>query len=151
MIVMKKYLKNIWHETLAPKNWIKQLNTRTGFFVEQGVDIKDELNDQAAEENAIHIVIYVDNKLAATARVLAESDDTWHIQRVATLFPLRGQGLGRKLMEYIETLAPSYGIQNLVLGAQVQARGFYESLGFAAIGATFFEAGIQHIHMKKEL
>lgn len=121
------------------------------FIVEQGVDIKDELNDQAAEENAIHIVIYVDNKLAATARVLAESDDTWHIQRVATLFPLRGQGLGRKLMEYIETLAASYGIQNLVLGAQVQARGFYESLGFAAIGATFFEAGIQHIHMKKEL
>ena len=43
---------------------------------------------------------------------------------VATLFPLRGQGLGRKLMEYIETLAPSYGIQNLVLGAQVQARDF---------------------------
>jgi len=28
------------------------------FIVEQGVDIKDELNDQAAEENAIHIVIY---------------------------------------------------------------------------------------------
>lgn len=32
MIVMKKYLKNIWHEVLAPKNWIKQLNTRKGFF-----------------------------------------------------------------------------------------------------------------------
>jgi predicted GNAT family N-acyltransferase len=118
------------------------------------IQIKHEQGLGPIHEDALAIrkaVFNVDNKLAATARVLAESDDTWHIQRVATLFPLRGQGLGRKLMEYIETLAPSYGIQNLVLGAQVQARGFYESLGFAAIGATFFEAGIQHIHMKKEL
>lgn len=136
-------LGTIHEDALAIRNAV--------FVVEQGVDIKDELNDQAAEENAIHIVIYANNQLAATARVLAESNDTWHIQRVATLSQLRGQGLGRQLIEYIETLAPSYGIQTLVLGAQIQARGFYESLDFIATGIPFFEAGIQHIHMKKEL
>lgn len=29
---MKKFLKKFWHQTLAPKNWLAQLNTRLGFF-----------------------------------------------------------------------------------------------------------------------
>ncbi|GMA69919.1 acetyltransferase [Leuconostoc litchii] len=121
------------------------------FIVEQGVNVADELNDQSAEENAIHIVAYANSKLAATARVIIESDNIWHIQRVATLQSLRGYGLGTALLNYIEDLAPSYNIQQLVLGAQIQARGFYELLGFETTGTPFMEAGIEHIHMKKEL
>lgn len=124
---------------------------KTVFVIEQGVAIADEMDDPSAEEEAIHIVAYVDGKLAATARVLPESATTWHVQRVATLYPARGKGLGSKLFAYIEQLAPEYGIKTLVLGAQVQARGFYDRLGFSAFGEAFIDAGIQHIHMKKAL
>ncbi|MCT4411725.1 GNAT family N-acetyltransferase [Leuconostoc falkenbergense] len=124
---------------------------KTVFVIEQGVAISDEMDDTSAEEEAIHIVAYVDGKLAATARVLPESATTWYVQRVATLYPARGKGLGSKLFAYIEQLAPEYGIKTLVLGAQVQARGFYDRLGFSAFDEEFIEAGIQHIHMKKAL
>ncbi len=64
---------------------------------------------------------------------------------------MRGQGIGRQLFAYIEKLAPGYHIQALELGAQVQAKGFYENLGFQAFGDEFYEADILHINMKKEL
>ena len=35
----------------------------------------------------------------------------------------------------------------VILDSQVQAIGFYETLGFAARGGTFMDAGIPHRHM----
>ena len=128
------------------------LTIRTTVFVaEQGVPMQLELDDPAIEATALHIVAYVDGKLAGTARVFEEHPGIWHVQRVATLYPMRGQGIGRQLFAYIEKLAPGYHIQALELGAQVQAKGFYENLGFQAFGDEFYDANILHIHMKKEL
>ncbi|MGX7041753.1 GNAT family N-acetyltransferase [Leuconostoc lactis] len=128
------------------------LTIRTTVFVaEQGVPMQLELDDPAIEATALHIVAYVDGKLAGTARVVEEHPGIWHVQRVATLYPMRGQGIGRQLFAYIEKLAPGYHIQTLELGAQIQAQGFYENLGFQAFGDEFDDANILHIHMKKEL
>ena len=37
----------------------------------------------------------------------------------------------------------------VVLGAQVQARGFYERLGFAVDGPEYDEDGIPHVPMRR--
>jgi predicted GNAT family N-acyltransferase len=37
------------------------------------------------------------------------------------------------------------------LGAQVHALGFYEALGFAAIGPVYDDAGIDHRDMVRDL
>lgn len=128
------------------------LTIRTAVFVaEQGVPMHLELDNPTVEATALHIVAYVDGKLAGTARVFEEHPGIWHVQRVATLYPMRGQGIGRQLLAYIEKLAPGYHIQTLELGAQIQAKGFYENLGFQAFGDEFYDANILHINMKKEL
>ncbi|MCT3115858.1 GNAT family N-acetyltransferase [Leuconostoc lactis] len=128
------------------------LTIRTAVFVaEQGVPMHLELDNPTVEATALHIVAYVDGKLAGTARVFEEHPGIWHVQRVATLYPMRGQGIGRQLVAYIEKLAPGYHIQTLELGAQIQAKGFYENLGFQAFGDEFYDANILHINMKKEL
>ncbi|MEX0381632.1 GNAT family N-acetyltransferase [Leuconostoc sp. MS02] len=128
------------------------LHIRTTVFVaEQGVSLSDEMNDQLTEETALHIVAYINGNPAATARVLEENTGVWHVQRVATLQALRGQGLGSQLFDYIEQLAPFFHIHTLDLGAQVQAKKFYERLNFKTYGSEFQEAGIVHIGMKKEL
>lgn len=128
------------------------LTIRTTVFVaEQGVPMQLELDAPTIEAAALHIAAYVDDKLAGTARVFEEQPGVWHVQRVATLYPMRGQGIGRQLLAYIEKLAPGYHIHTLELGAQMQAKGFYENLGFQAFGDEFYEADILHIHMKKEL
>ena len=128
------------------------LTIRTAVFVaEQEVPMHLELDNPTVEATALHIVAYVDGKLAGTARVFEEHPGIWHVQRVATLYPMRGQGIGRQLVAYIEKLAPGYHIQTLELGAQIQAKGFYENLGFQAFGDEFYDANILHINMKKEL
>jgi predicted GNAT family N-acyltransferase len=38
-----------------------------------------------------------------------------------------------------------------MLGAQVHALGFYERLGFAAVGPVYRDAGIEHRDMVLEL
>ncbi|WP_312040867.1 GNAT family N-acetyltransferase, partial [Leuconostoc lactis] len=119
------------------------LTIRTAVFVaEQGVPMHLELDNPTVEATALHIVAYVDGKLAGTARVFEEHPGIWHVQRVATLYPMRGQGIGRQLFAYIEKLAPGYHIQTLELGAQIQAKGFYENLGFQAFGDEFYDANI---------
>ncbi|WP_220741273.1 GNAT family N-acetyltransferase [Leuconostoc miyukkimchii] len=130
------------------------LNIRkTVFVLEQGVPLSDELDNQIAEESATHIVAYLNGSPVATARVLEEHPGIWHIQRVATLKPMRGQGLGSQLLAYIEALAsdPDHHIHTLELGAQITAKTFYEKLNFQTYGSEFLEAGIMHINMKKEL
>ncbi|NNF91454.1 MAG: GNAT family N-acetyltransferase, partial [Boseongicola sp.] len=43
------------------------------------------------------------------------------------------------------------GASRAMLGAQTSATGFYEVLGFAAIGPEFIDAGIPHREMVLEL
>ncbi|KAK9476207.1 GNAT family N-acetyltransferase [Lipomyces japonicus] len=129
---------------------VDAMTIRTTVFVnEQGVAINEELDGHDAE--AIHIIAYFDGKLAATARLLEEDIGVWHVQRVATVYSMRGKGLGSALFDYIEKLAPGYQIHTLILGAQLQARGFYDGLDFESFGDQFLDAGIWHVNMKKKL
>ncbi|WP_367300456.1 GNAT family N-acetyltransferase [Leuconostoc carnosum] len=140
----------ITHQVGLGKVHDDALKIRKAVFVaEQGVSLVDEIDTPSNEESARHFVAYVDGTLAATARALEEEPGVWHIQRVATLYPLRGKGLGANLIAFIENTATNYDIHTLYLGAQIQAKGFYERLGFSAYGDEFLDAGIWHVHMKK--
>jgi ElaA protein len=41
--------------------------------------------------------------------------------------------------------------QSIELGAQAHLSGFYRSLGFEAVGETYVEDGIPHLHMRREV
>jgi predicted GNAT family N-acyltransferase len=42
-------------------------------------------------------------------------------------------------------------VSRVKLGAQIHALGFYERLGFAAVGPVYMDAGIEHRDMIFEL
>lgn len=65
----------------------------------------------------------------------------------------QGQGFGTQLLEALTEIAVDRGIQNIVLHARVAKAGFYQKLGFTAIGDVFASptTGIPHIKMKKQL
>jgi ElaA protein len=76
--------------------------------------------------------------------------DVAKIGRVCVLRSHRGRGLGAALIH--EALAVSRGRAITArLGAQVHALGFYEALGFAAIGPVYDDAGIDHRDMVRAL
>ena len=118
---------------------------RVVFIDEQGVSEADELDDQ--DDTAIHLLAQVDGDPIGTARLLILGH-TGKIGRVCVLVLLRHQGIGAALIRAaIDRLRGEPGVALAKLGAQTHAIGFYESLGFAAFGPVYDDAGIAHRDM----
>lgn len=122
---------------------------RTVFIEEQSVPEHEEVD--GLDDICLHYVATLDGPPIATARVLPQ-DHIAKIQRVAVLGPHRGTGLGRALMlGILKDLRRNHSFATAKLGSQTHAIGFYESLGFIAIGPEFDDAGIPHRDMLRDL
>lgn len=121
---------------------------RVVFIEEQGVSLADEVDGRDAE--AEHLLALLDGEPVGTARMLVDGD-TGKIGRVAVLAPARGRGIGAALIRAAVVQLREHGLRTATLGAQVQAIGFYEALGFAAVGPVYDDAGIPHRDMTLDL
>ena len=109
---------------------------------EQNVDANIDFDGR--DKDAIHVLVYSNNKAIATARML----DDGHIGRVAVLKEYRRQGFGAHAVHALVKNANKQGAKRLYLYAQVHATAFYKKLGFNICGKEFAEAGIAHIEME---
>ncbi|MBT9384179.1 GNAT family N-acetyltransferase [Pseudooceanicola sp. CBS1P-1] len=117
---------------------------RKVFIEEQGFSEADEWD--ALDAGAVHLLARLDGVALGTARLLDEGADG-RIGRICVLAPARGTGLGAALVrEGIAQLA-ARGHRRIVLGAQVQAMGFYEGLGFTTSGPEYDGGGVPHREM----
>lgn len=106
--------------------------------------VPDELEIDELDPLARHwLAISPSGKPIATIRLTSES----HIGRMAVLPHWRGIGVGKALLKAAIDAARRSGSAIIQLNAQVQAIGFYESLGFSAAGPIFEDAGIPHTAM----
>ena len=126
------------------------LKIRYAVFVnEQGVSEEEEID--SLEDKTEHIVLYVDGKPVATARIYDLGENTFKVQRVAVLKDARGIGYGAVIMTEAEKRVQELGGQKITLGAQNSAIPFYEKLAFNVEGEEFMDAGIPHHTMSKNL
>ncbi|WP_135302987.1 GNAT family N-acetyltransferase [Haloarcula amylovorans] len=122
---------------------------RTVFIEEQGVSEAEEMDDK--DGVATHVLVIDDSKPVATARLRLVEETTAKVERVAVLADYRGEGLGVRVMDAVETVADDRGATEAKLHGQTRVRGFYERLGYEAVGEEFEEAGIPHVEMVKPL
>lgn len=130
-------------DALTPRDLYDLLALRVRVFVvEQGCAFQELDGLDARAEHvwtrgpAGEVVAYL--------RVLEGGGET-RIGRIVTAPEHRGTGAGAALMRTV--LA---GIEGpVVLGAQVQAQGFYARLGFAVDGPGYDEDGIPHVPMRR--
>ncbi len=122
---------------------------RRVFIEEQGVSEADELDD--LDDEAIHLLAHLGGRAVGSARLLLRGD-TGKIGRVCVLAEARGQGLGAALIRAaLDEFRRHPGLTQAKLGAQTHALGFYEALGFVAIGPVYDDAGIPHRDMVRGL
>ncbi|SOB94929.1 GNAT family N-acetyltransferase [Rhodobacter maris] len=121
---------------------------RAVFIEEQGVPEAEEWDDLDAE--AVHLLALDGETPLGTARLFVRGD-LGKIGRVCVAKSARGTGLGRALILEGCARLKARGCTRVRLGAQVQAMGFYEGLGFAAIGPVYDDAGIPHCDMERAL
>ena len=118
---------------------------RVVFMEEQGVSLADEIDD--LDELSTHLIAIVDGDFVGTARVHITGKMA-KIARVCVLFPVRGRGVGVALIKAaLEVGRSANGVTQAKLGAQTEAIGFYQRLGFEPVGPVYDDAGIPHQDM----
>ena len=105
------------------------------------------------EANFLHIgcVDNVSDELIGGLIMVPISSDEIRIMQVAIDVVRQGEGIGRKLIEYAESVAKEIGYEKMVMHAMLSVVGFYEKLGFKQEGDIFEEKGVRLVRMVKEL
>lgn len=118
------------------------------FVVEQECAYQDL---DGVDKEAYHVYLREDGQMVAYLRVLDKGKrlDEVSVGRVISL--KRGLGLGKTLMQTgLQVAKEKFGAKVVKVGAQVQAKGFYESVGFRQVSGEYDEDGIPHIYMLYE-
>ncbi len=132
-------------------DWPEIVDLRTRVFVlEQGVPAEIEQDDRDA--TAVHALSRDGSgRVVATGRLLLGDDGRASIGRMATDPAARGNGHGAAVLSELQRQAVARGVVEIVLHAQLTARGFYDRAGYTAVGEVYEEAGIAHVTMVRRL
>jgi predicted GNAT family N-acyltransferase len=118
------------------------------FCVEQGVPEQEELDGR--DHEGIHLVAVAGSELLGTCRLLMVGT-TAQFSRLAVRASSRRQGIATALLELADAETRVAGGRRLVLHAQTYAQELYEQAGYRTRGRVFWEAGIEHVAMEKQL
>ena len=121
----------------------------TVFVEEQGVRPSDEL-DAHDSGDAVHVLASLAGVPCGAGRLIFTAPGVAKIERMAVIDDVRGRGVGRALLAFIEEEARRRGATKLTLYAQVRARSFYDKAGYLAVSREFDDGtGIPHLRMEK--
>ena len=123
---------------------------RTAVFVDEQHFI-DEF--ESNENQAIHIVMYLDNKAIGTSRIVyQDKHNCYVIGRFAILEEYRNKGLGSQLMKFTEQeIINRFGHIQVGISSQMPAKEFYEKSGYIATSETYLDQHCPHVWMVKSL
>ncbi len=120
------------------------------FVAEQQVPAEEELDEFDA--TATHAIAIHQGQVVGTGRVLYGNEDTAaRIGRMAVDAQWRRQGIGGRILKFLEEEATAQGIDTYVLNAQEYVKEFYAARGYVQQGGTFMEVDIPHVVMRKQV
>lgn len=112
-----------------------------------------QINPEELEREKEDILIgaFDDERLLACCMLTKVDQATVKLRQMAVHNSLQGKGVGASMMNFAENVARDHGYRNMVMNARKTALGFYEKLGYSAIGEEFEEVTIPHFKMQKQL
>lgn len=110
-------------------------------------NIARELEHDALDQGAIHVLIHDHGCNVATGRLLC-LDGSYSIGRVAVVKEERGKYYGDFVVRILVDKAFRLGAKEIAIDAQSQTVPFYEKIGFVVDGEECIKAGIPHVPMK---
>jgi ribosomal protein S18 acetylase RimI-like enzyme len=108
------------------------------------------------ESDTIHALLLAETAgppaALAVGMLQPSGDGQGQIRFMAVTPEAAGQGLGQRVVAYLEAQARAVGLREIVLHSREKAVGFYEKLGYAVVGPSHLLFNeIQHFLMRKQL
>ena len=103
------------------------------------------------EKNDLLIGAFEDDQLIGCCILTTVDQQTLQLRQMAVDSDVQKKGVGAAIIAYAEEVAKTKGCQTLVMNARDNVLGFYERCGYEVDGEQFFEVGIGHHKMKKQL
>ncbi|MGB2856363.1 MAG: GNAT family N-acetyltransferase [Dehalococcoidia bacterium] len=122
---------------------------REVFTKEMG--IPEEMVFDGHDERMLQIVVKDGETVIGTARVQFLDATKAKLERMAVLQAFRSKGIGRQIISFLDEELRDRQVKQVVLHAQHEAVAFYRSCGFKETGGPFWEVGIKHIKMHRQL
>ena len=147
-------MKNLTMFPVSDEEDLKRcLKIRNDVFVkEKGVPESIETDEyDCLNEQCEHFLAEYEGQDAGTIRCRKISDSVRKIQRFCVYNRFRKNGLGKAVVEYIESYYRNQGITTMIVDAKYEAHGFYEKCGYKKVSDVFMEAGTAHIKMEKQI
>lgn len=110
-----------------------------------------EHDELEKEKKDVLIGCFDDDKLEGCCMLTEVAPKTFRLRQMAVIAGLQGKGIGRVLMHFAENIARDMGYKKISMHARKTALGFYEKLGYHAVGNEFLEVTIPHYTMEKNL
>jgi predicted GNAT family N-acyltransferase len=140
-------LKQIDH---GSKEYRQMVNLRNE-ILRRPLGLTFEPEELAREKEDILIGAFDDDEMLACCLMTKVDKNSLRLRQMAVQNNLQGKGIGASMMNFAEIVARDKGYKKLVMHARKTALGFYEKLGYKAIGNEFEEVTLPHYVMEKHL
>jgi predicted GNAT family N-acyltransferase len=117
------------------------------FIQEQKVT--PQLEWDGLDEEAIHLLVYKNEKVIGCARALVIENDM-QLGRMAVLKECRHKGAGSALIEKAIATSKLNQLNTIHISAQCHAIDFYKKFGFEVTSDIYLDAEIPHRDMRLE-
>ena len=131
----------------------KALDIRRKVFVEEhNVPENIELDEfDSLSSECVHVLALYNNKPIGTLRANLTIKNKVKIQRFCFLPEYRKSGFGKLLLQFTETELVKEGYKYFFLEAKFSVHPFYEKCGYKKVSDVFYEVGVPHVKMEKNI
>jgi GNAT superfamily N-acetyltransferase len=107
--------------------------------------------DPEKEKQDIFIAAFKDEIMVGCCILTRKDDERIQLRQMAVRSDLRGKGIGAAIVAFAEQEAKKLQYKILMMHARDPVLGFYRKCGYRVVGKQFFEVGMGHHMMEKNL
>ncbi len=136
--------------TRADRDVLEARQIRREVFVEEQ-GIPAHLDPDGFDDVAFHVLCRAGDEVVGTGRLVTVDGAKGVLARIAVLSRFRGNGVGRLIVQKLESVAIAEGLNTLSLQPHKHLEAFYQNLGYRTVPGTDCVAGHELITMQKDI
>ena len=134
----------------SSKDYHKMIELRLQVLL-QPIGVPASYINLEKEKEDMLIGAFDEEKMIGCCVLTPKSDDIIQLRQMAVAEDRQGKRVGNAIITFAESMAKEKGYKVLVMHARNPVIEFYEKCGYKITGEEFYEVGIAHHKMQKEL